>query len=282
MPAPTATEVEPARQRPGRARAVALARLVVPGAGARAVVEYDVMTYRRRWIPFLTGFLEPVFYLFGLGVGLGTLVRSVEVGGTAVAYAEFVAPALLATQAMNCAIFDSVFNLYFKLRITKAYDAVLATPVGPGDIAVGETLWTLVRSGAYTSGFLVVALALGVVPSPWAVLAVPAGMLVTFAFTTIGMTATTYMRDFRDFDYVELVQAPLFLLSATFYPLATYAEGLRWLVQLSPLYHGVALCRGLMLGQLEWALLAHAVVLLVVGAVGLLTTRRRIAALLLT
>ena len=87
----------------------------------------------------VTGFAEPVFYLFSLGIGLGALIKDVTTdGGTTVPYAVFVAPALLASSAMNGAIFDSTFNVFFKLKYSKLYDSVLATRMGPRDIAAGR------------------------------------------------------------------------------------------------------------------------------------------------
>ena len=248
---------------------------------AGVVVERNVMTYRRQWVAFLTGFFEPVFYLFSVGIGLGALVGDLEVGGRAVTYAQFVAPALLAASAMNGAIFDATYNLFFKLRYMHTFDAMLATPVGPRDIAVGEVLWSLSRSGIYVSGFLVIAVAMGLVESWWALLALPAATLIGFTFSAVGMAAATWVRGFADFDYIQLALVPLFLLSATFYPLATYPEQVRWVVQLSPLYHGVAIERALLLGDVSWSILGHCAVLVGLGAVGLLILRRRLVALLL-
>ena len=248
---------------------------------ARVVVERNVMTYRRQWVALVTGFFEPVFYLFSLGIGLGALVGDVPAGDTLVPYAQFVAPALLASSAMNGAIFDATYNMFFKLRYMHTFDAMLATPVGPRDIAVGEVLWSLLRSGVYVVAFLGIATGLGLVRSWWAVLAVPAATLIGFAFSTVGMAATTWVRGFADFDYIQLAIVPLFLLSATFYPVQTYPASVRWLVQLSPLYHGVAIERALLLGDVGWGLLAHAGVLLALGGVGMLVLRRRLAVLLL-
>ncbi len=249
---------------------------------AGAVVERNVLTYRRGWVAFLTGFLEPVFYLFSLGIGLGALIGDVPLGdGRAVTYAQFMAPAMLAMSAMNGAVFDATYNMFFKLRYMHTFDAMLATPVGPRDIALGEMLWSLVRGGAYVIGFLVISLAMGLTSSWWALLAVPAATLIGFVFSAVGMAATTWIRNFQDFDYIQMALVPLTLLSGTFFPVEAYPAALRWLVQLSPLYHGVVLERGLVLGDLRWAMLGHAAVLLAMGVVGLAVTRRRLAVLLL-
>lgn len=249
----------------------------------RFVVLRNITGFRHGWLVFLSGFFEPVFYLFSIGVGLGALVRTVTMdSGTVVPYAAFVAPAMLATAAMNGAVADVTFNVFFKLRHARIYDTMLATPAGPRDIAAGEITWALLRGGIYSTGFLLVALAMGFVHSWWAGLAVPAAVVLGAAFAGIGMWATTYMTSWQHFELIFLVVQPLFLFSATFFPLATYPEALQWVVRASPLYHGVVLERGLLLGEVGWGLLGSAVYLLALCAVGVWGAGRRIGRLLLT
>ncbi|HET7280454.1 MAG TPA: ABC transporter permease [Dermatophilaceae bacterium] len=266
--------------------AARLARLLpIPaGAGlARRMVERNITAFRHGWIALVTGFAEPVFYLFSLGIGLGSLVRTVTTdSGMSVSYAMFVAPALLASSAMNGAVFDSTFNVFFKLRYAKLYDAVLATPMGPRDIALGEVSWALIRGALYSAMFLVVAGLTGTVRSWWTLLALPAAVFIGFAFAAIGMFATTFMRSWVDFDYVTLAVQPMFLFSATFFPLSTYPTSLQWLVQATPLYHGVALERALMLGDVGAGVLWHVAYLVAMGLVGVLGTARRLEGLLLS
>jgi lipooligosaccharide transport system permease protein len=263
-----------------------LARLLpVPaGAGmARMLVERNITSFRHGWIALVTGFAEPVFYLFSLGIGIGALVRTVVTdSGMEVTYPQFVAPALLAASAMNGAVFDSTFNVFFKLKYAKLYDAVLATPMGPRDIAVGEVSWSLIRGGLYSVAFLVVAVLAGAVRSWWALLAVPAAIFIGFAFAALGMFATTFMRSWVDFDYVTLAIQPMFLFSATFFPLGTYPEALQWVVRCTPLYHGVALERALLLGDMGVGVLWHVLYLLVLGLLGVLGAARRLERLLLS
>jgi lipooligosaccharide transport system permease protein len=263
-----------------------LTRLVPLPAGAglaRMMVERNITSYRHGWIALVTGFAEPVFYLFSLGIGIGTLVRTVTTdSGMVVTYPQFVAPALLAASAMNGAVFDSTFNVFFKLKYARLYDAVLATPMGPRDVAVGEICWSLLRGAMYSAAFLVVALLAGTVRSWWAVLALPAAVFIGFAFAAVGMFATTFMRSWVDFDYVTLAIQPMFLFSATFFPLSTYSGALQWVVRATPLYHGVALERALMLGDVGWGVLGHVAYLVVLGAVGVLGAARRIERLLLS
>ena len=131
-------------------------------------------------------------------------------------YTSFVAPALLATSAMNGAIFDSTFNIFFRLKYAKLYDAALATPMRAGDVALGEVGWALIRGGLYACAFMIIMLALGLVHSVWAVLAIPVALLIGFAFAGAGMAATTFIRSWQDFEYVTLATLPMFLFSTTF------------------------------------------------------------------
>ena len=249
---------------------------------ALRLVERNILVYRRGWAFLVTGFFEPFFYLLSIGIGLGHLVGNFDIGGRVVAYTAFVAPGLLASSAMNGALFDATFNIFFKLKITKTYDAVLSTPLGVADIALAELLWCLIRAGLYSGAFMVVMAALGYVLSPWAVLCYPAALLISFAFASAGMAATSYMRSWQDFDRISLAIIPLFLFSATFFPLsAVHAGWLQLVVRCTPLYQGVVLVRGLDAGVFEWALLGHAAYLAAMGVAGLAITGRRFAQLLL-
>ncbi len=253
------------------------------GLGGLALIERNARVYRHAWMILLSGFFEPLFYLLSVGVGIGGLVGQVTgPGGHPVKYAAFVAPALLATSSMNGAIFDSTFNIFFRLKYDKLYDSVLATPMRPGDIALGEITWALMRGALYAIAFMVIMLAMGLVHSLWAVLTLPVAVLIGFAFAGTGMAATTYMRSWKDFDFVMLGTLPLFLFSATFYPLAVYPRGLAIVVECTPLYQGVALLRGLTLGGVGPGLLWHAAYLALMGAGGLYVAGRRIGRLLLT
>jgi lipooligosaccharide transport system permease protein len=249
---------------------------------ARFLVERNVYVYRHTWIVLLSGFFEPLFYLGSIGFGLGALVGTVNgPGGQPISYQLFVAPALLGSAAMNGAIAEGTFNFFFKLRYNKTFDSILATPLSPGDVAVGELVWALIRGGIYAVAFLVVMAVLGLIVSPWVLLAVPGALLIGFAFGAVGMAATSFMRTWQDFDLIQLVILPLFLFSGTFYPLDAYPETLRIVVQLTPLYQGVDLLRSLVVGHIEWSLLIHVVYLVAMGIAGLVLVSRRLDKLLL-
>ena len=190
------------------------------------------------------------------------------------------APGLLAAAAMNGAIFDTTFNFFVKFKYMHTYDAMLATPIRAGEVATGEVVWALLRGTIYATGFLLTMVALGLVESGWAVLAVPAAVLIGLGFAGAGLAATTWMRSFIDFDYVNLAIVPLFLFSATFFPISRYPDALGWIVRVTPLYQGVALERGLILGDIRWTLLLNAAYLAAMGWVGIQIAGARLGRLL--
>ncbi|GAA5156332.1 ABC transporter permease [Nocardioides marinquilinus] len=249
----------------------------------RLLVERNYIVYRQAWKLFLTGFLEPVFYLFSIGIGVGQLIDSFQFNGQSIPYAEFVAPGMLAASAFNGALIDSTFNVFFKLRYEKLYDQMLATPLRTADIARGEIIWAQLRGASYAAAFLLVMAALGLVSSWWAVLALPAALLIGFAFSAVCMALTTWMTSWQDFDKITLVQLPMFLFSATFFPLEAFDQ--RWLqvvVECTPLYRGVVLCRELTTGTVTIDSAISVVYLVVMGLLGLLVVRKRLDTLLLT
>ena len=244
------------------------------------VVERNVLAYRRMWLIFLTGFAEPLLYLLSIGIGVGSLVGDLQVGGRTVDYEHFVAPGLLAMSAMTGALLDATFNFFVKFKYTKVYDAVLATPIGTSDLATGEVAWSLMRGAIYSLVFLLTMLAFGLVDSWWAILAAPAAVLIGFGFAGAGLAATTWMRSFLDFDYINLAIVPLFLFSATFFPLSRYPTVLEAIVRVTPLYQGVVLERSLVLGDVHWSLFLNAAYLAAMGFVGLRIASRRLGRLL--
>jgi lipooligosaccharide transport system permease protein len=251
-----------------------------PRIGGVLLVERNAMVYRRTWLILFSGFFEPLFYLFAFGVGLGSVVGDFTLDGKPIRYAEFVAPGLLAASAMNGAFYDAT-NVFWKLRYGKVYDAMLSTPVSPNDVAVGETLWAVARAMLYSFAFLVIVTAAGYVESWWAVLALPAAFVIGFGFAGAGIAAVTWMRNWQDFEFVQIVMLPMFLFATTFYPLSVYPEAIEWVVQALPLYHGIELIRSLTTGSVDAVQLVNVTYLLVMGLVGMAVASRRISGLLL-
>ena len=252
------------------------------GRGSAHLIERHARAYQHAWVMVLSGIFEPLFYLLSIGVGIGALVGPVAgPGGQPVGFTSFVAPALLATSSMNGAISDSTFNVFFRLKYAKLYDAALATPMRSGDIALGEISWALLRGGMYAAAFMAVMLVMGLMHSAWAVAALPGALLIGFAFAAAGMAATTYMSSWQHFEFVTLATLPMFLFSATFYPLSVYPRPVQIVVECTPLYQGVALLRGLTLGVVGPGLLWHVAYLAVMGLAALYLAGRRISRLLL-
>ena len=247
---------------------------------ARYVLERNVLVYRHLWMIILSGFIETLVYLFAVRVGLGRLVGGIQLEtGATVDYAVFVAPALLASASMNGPVMESM-NIFHKLKFAKTYDSMLSTPLQPFDIALGEIGWSQIRGAIYALGYIIVLLAMGLIASPWAVLALPAALIVGFSFAAAAMASATFMRSWQDFDLVNLAILVLFLFSATFYPLSVYPGWLQVVAHASPLYHGVALIRGLMLGDVGVYLFAHLAFLAAMGWFGLKVSNRRLVKLL--
>jgi lipooligosaccharide transport system permease protein len=222
---------------------------------ARRLVERNIMVYRHQWIVILSGVAEPLFYLLGIGIGLGGLIPSVPLpDGREIGYAAYVAPALLATAAMNGAVFETIFNVFFRLNYAKTYDGILATPMGITEIALGEMLWALLRSLLYATSMLLIMWAMGLLLSPWAILAFPAALFISGAFAAAGLAGTSFLRTVQDFDIpMGLIVQPMFLFSGTFFPIAIYPWPIQAFMQLTPLYHSISLIRGLTTGALSSA-----------------------------
>lgn len=241
--------------------------MITTSFAVRSVVERNIVFFRRDVGVLLAGFVEPLFWLVGIGVGLNTIVGDIDVGGEVITYREFVAPALVAVAAMNGAAFDSTFNFFYKLHYLKLFDAMLSTPLTLGNIVLGEVTWSVLRSTVYAAGFLALAAALGLIASPLAILIIPVAAMIGFSISALGVFSTTFIRTWHDFDYLSLAIQLLFLCSGTFFPISVYPTWAQFLVHLTPLYHGVALSRHLAIGTVGWIDLMH-VGALVVTAIG--------------
>ncbi|WP_414899263.1 ABC transporter permease [Serinicoccus sp. CUA-874] len=249
----------------------------------RSVVERNARVIRNQnGVILVSGFFEPVLYLLAMGLGMGALVGEVSgPGGEPVEYAAYIAPALLATSAMNGAVYDSTWNVFFKLRLSKLYQAMLQTSLGPLDVALGEILMALFRGLLYALGFLGVIAVLGLVTSWWALLMVPAALVIALGFAAFGMAVTSYLTTFQQMDLVNFGLLPMFLFSATLYPIAIYPEWIQWLIMAMPLWHGVELMRALSVGYLDTSTVVHAGYFVGMTVVGLVLTTLRLRTLFL-
>ena len=265
--------------------AIAEARIGKPGekyysGRSRAIMERAYIAFKSStWMIVVSGFVEPVLFLLSFGYGLKDLVGDITVAGQPIGYVAFITPALLATSAMNGAIYDSTMNVYFKLNHDRIYHGMLSTSLGPMDVALGEIGWALLRGLSYAVGFMAIVTPLGLIPSAWGILAIPAAVLIAFGFASFGMAVTSYMKSFQQLELVNIVLLPMFLFSGSFYPLDVFPEWLQTIIRLFPLAHAIDLVRGLTLGNISWALAGHAMYFVVMIVVGLFFTTKRLNAL---
>jgi lipooligosaccharide transport system permease protein len=261
-----------------------LTRLSVLGGVYRrswSVAERNVAAVRSYWVFFLTGFLEPLLYLLSIGFGLGARIGDMPIGGgVTVPYATFVAPAMLAASIMGGSLAETTIAFYDKWKDMRLYDVVVSTPVRPVEVALGELAWTVARGAVYATGFLLITVAMRITEPTGALLALPASLLVAVMFGGLGLLLTTFFRSFADLYIVNTVQFALFLFAGTFVPVSAYPAFLGWIVRATPLYHAVALVRGLATGHLTAGLLVNLAYVVAVAAVALWFAGRRMNRLL--
>ena len=250
---------------------------------AHVLLERSWMAFKNSaWIAVLSGFFEPVLYLLSFGYGLGHLIGTISLpNGRVVSYAMFIAPGLLASSAMNGAIYDSTWNVFFKLKFDRIYQGMLQTSLGSLDVALGEIGWALMRGLAYTIGFMCVAVPAGLIPSWWGILAIPASVLIAFGFASIGMAITSCFTTFQQMDLINIALLPLFLFSGSFYPLTVYPGYLQAILKLSPLWQAIEMVRDLTLGVVSWGILWHVLYFAVMVAIGVTATTKRLTKLFL-
>jgi lipooligosaccharide transport system permease protein len=231
-------------------------------------------SYRRLWRASVwSSFLGPVFYLAAMGYGLGSLV---DARGTAalggVSYVEFVAPAILAFQAMNTGMQNAGFPVYSAIHWSQIYIAARGTPLGPADICRGHQMFIAMRTAMNSAAFIIVMAVFGVIRSPWAVLLLPAAVLTGVAFSApVAALAVTLKKDYTLTYVFRFVGVPLMLFSATFFPLSQLPGWLQTVAYVTPLWHAVALTRGLSLGTglTPAAAAVHVAYLAAMTAIGL-------------
>ncbi|MCH8571713.1 ABC transporter permease [Nesterenkonia sp. AY15] len=240
-----------------------------------------------RGVIFLSGLLEPVLFLTSFGLGISPMIAGVDAeqvglsGGGTISYAAFIAPALLAVSAMNGAIFDSTWNVFFKLKITKLYRTMMSTSLGPVDVAVGEICLALFRGGLYALGFLGVLLVGGLVDPLAAVLMWFTALFVALGFASVGMAVTSFMTRFQQMDWMMMVLMPMFLFSATLFPISVYPVGVQAFIQALPLWHAVELMRDIAFWDFSGLTLVHIGYYLVMIVAGLALTTYRMKKLFL-
>ena len=224
-----------------------------PPVGGWHIFEKDLLVFRRSWFSYLlSGLSQPFLYLVSMGVGLGLYVNRNGDALGGISYIAYVAPALLVTQAMMAAAFESAWPIFNKIEWDKTYIAALNTPVGVGDLLRGDLAWIGFRSILLATLFLVVIVALGAAASPLVVLTIPVALLTALSFSAPIMALTATMKTEGGFNALfRFGITPLFLFSGTFFPIERLPLFLQPAALVTPLYHGVALARSLSLGQID-------------------------------
>jgi lipooligosaccharide transport system permease protein len=234
------------------------------------VLSIYLLWWRRYWrSSIFSSFLQPLLFFVAIGYGLGSLVSR---GGRlvdGVPYLSFVAPGMMAAAAMQTAIGWSTWPVLSAIKWQRQFHAMLATPIGVGDVVLGHLLHVGVRVFVSEGVFLAFAASVGAVPSWTGILAVAVAVLVGLAFAAPVFAFTTHLNGDGGFNIMfRLVMVPLFLFSGTFFPISQLATGLEVVARITPLWHGVQLARDCTLGRLGWGDLGHTTYLLVWVAAG--------------
>ena len=254
-----------------------MATLRIPSPrGAFRVWQRNMTIFRKYWKTLLLpNFFEPLLYLAALGLGLGTFIQRGGIEGQS--YVQFIAPGLLASNAMFAASFESTFNTYVKLKIQRTYDAIVTTPVNAEDVVAGEYLWAGTRAALYGTGFLVVLTVLGLVfgapliTSWWAFSIPPVLLMIGIMFSVTGTLFTSLIDRIDLFSYYfTLVVTPLFLFSGIFFPIEDFPAPVPQVAWFTPLYHAVNVCRALAVGPTPAVLVDVAWILIFTSALALL------------
>lgn len=271
------TAVDIARRRANR-----LGSGIYAGRPASLLVRNFYALRANNGLVFFSGFVEPVFYLLAFGFGLGSFIGDVDApDGATMTYAMYIAPALLATSAMNGAIYDSTWNVFFKMRYARFYEAVMSTSLGALDTAMGEIGWAMIRGASYAIGFMCIVTPLGLVDSAWAIAAIPAAAVIAFGFAAIGMAITSYLTSHQQMNWINFAMLPMFLFSGAFFPITSFPIWAQYLIEALPLWQGIAMLRSLMSGIIDLQLAGHIAYFAVFIAIGLTVTTRRLNRLFL-
>lgn len=230
-----------------------------------AVVRRNARVWRAYlWASLIGNLGEPLLYLAAIGFGIGALLGPEGIGG--IPYDVYLAPGILVSTSMYTAVFECTFGSFTRMKPQKTFDAILATPVTPVELAAGEVVTAALKSGVGAAVVLAVITAFGLVQSPLALLTIPLGLVVGFAFGALGLVTAALSPDYSFFNYFfTLVIAPMFLLSGIFFPVETLPGWAVVLAHVFPLTHAVRIARALTLGQPDPSLLLHLAVLFAGG-----------------
>ena len=207
----------------------------------------NAIMYSKTWkLNLLPNFFEPVFFLIGLGLGVGFYVKTM--GG--LPYPIFLAPGLIAMAAMNGASFETTYNVYVRMNYNRTYDAIIATPVSENEIVLGELIWAITRTVIYGGAFYIITALFGLIPSWWSLLIFIPLICTGYLFATIGMAFSFSIPTIDLFSvYFTLFLTPLYIFSDTFFPIQERLQNYAWVAEFNPLFHCVRLNRAFCYGS---------------------------------
>ncbi len=248
------------------------------GIGTYRVWNRDFFYYKKYFMQAVFwNFTEPLLSIVAFGFGLGYFVGKID----GVPYMLFLAPAILATTAMQGAVFEATYSSFTKLRIQKTYETIMMTPVSVEDVVAGEIFWAATKSFFSVLGVFVVLLVLGFVPHWEALFTLPVLLLLCWCMSAMSMVVTSHARDYDSFTYYfSLLVTPMGLLTGTYFPLDRFPHWAQVAAWFLPLTHGVVVARDLYLGTWHEELWLHLGLLFLMSVVftnwAVSQTRRRL------
>jgi len=217
------------------------------------------------WSNAVPPFLEPLIFLAGLGIGFGAYIQTM---GT-VNYILFLGSGIIVTSSMYTAAFECTYGTFIRLEFDKVYDGMLGAPISPTDLIVGEILFAGSKGAFFALAVLIVTWVLGIINSPWSILAVLVGFLCGIMFATLSMWITSWVKNINHFNfYFTGLLSPMFFFSGTVFPLENLPRSVQWAAEVIPLTHVVRLARAFCIPDtLGWHLmsdLAYCLIFIVV------------------
>ena len=209
-------------------------------------------SYKRFYRANLIGALgEPIMYLFGMGLGIGGYLASIE----GMPYIQFIAPGLIMVTAMYSASFECTFGSYTRMVGQKTYHGILATPLSIGDVVVGDIIWGATKSLISGGIMLIVILTAGLMKGPL-ILIIPLLFLIFWVgllFASMAMIATALSPSYDFFSYYfTLTLTPMFFFAGIFFPLSKFPLFVQGLSYFLPLTYSVNISRSLITGNLSY------------------------------
>lgn len=193
-------------------------------------------------------FLDPLFYLLGMGYGLGSMISPIK----GMSYVEFIAPALLASVLMTAPFFECVIGTFVRIHYQRTFDAMISTPLSVEDVVTGDLLYGASRAALQGTAIMIVLIIFGLVKSPLILLILPLGFVIALAFGSLALLYTSFIPAINYVDYFfTLVMTPMFIFAGTFFPVSQLPSWAQKAAYFMPLYHAVNISRSLNMGRMD-------------------------------